>query len=60
VTSNEWVTMRQFAAALADGAACQVKFNGSSKVRRGGFVWTPAHCCCCCCRRRILVLAVAL
>lgn len=32
VTSNEWVTMRQFAAALADSAACDVKFNGSSKA----------------------------
>jgi hypothetical protein len=34
VTSNEWITMRDFAAALGRAAACHVTFNESNTVER--------------------------
>ncbi len=33
MTSGQWITMQQFAAALASAAPCDVRFNESNKVQ---------------------------
>ncbi len=37
VTSDEWISMKEFAGALSAAAACNVKFNESNKVPMPGF-----------------------
>ena len=44
MTSNEWITMRDFARALRSAAACDVVFNESSRVHWRVFF---LHACVC-------------